>query len=794
MWKKTLEDLGFQSVLDQIVSCALSEEGSSELRLPRFLTDAGHLRERQMLVGDILRIFGGGSVSVPDRFPPISDALEALSRSVSSLSGEYLYDIGCYIRATIDLRDFLRSPVSAADRIEASLLEEPPAASLLPEVPMELQDLATVILDALESPGQVKATHPAIRSLKREIDRRRAERARFSQEFIHSSAPLMQNDQPVFRDGRVVLPVRSDMRGSVQGFVHSSSSSGSTVFVEPYRLVELNNAVVMAEQQIQIEIARILCDLTRKVRECEDLLRILTRQVAQADALFACARWAFQNHCTATELDADVPCRLLEARHPSLGVRAVPITIVLDTSIHAVVISGPNAGGKTVTIKTVGLLALLNQFCGFIPAKEGSSLPVFDGVYTDIGDDQSIERQLSTFSGHMKQIGLILNACTSRSLVILDELGSGTDPVEGAAIARAVMEYSVAHAELTLVTSHHGVLKQFAYASDHVLNASMEFDERTHEPTFRVISGIPGESHAIDTASRMRLPSEVVAAAQRYLGDESVQISSIIKALERRRKEADERDALIERRYRELQDQVKDVELKRLKVDQQENLVRKGQIGDLSRFIAEKRKELENLVAELREGEITKEKTRKVRQYIASLEEKERQAAEKQDAKERQVARQALASAGKVVFSPGMDVLCGAHRREGRIIRSDGKGKWVVAIGPMKFSLKETELSVPPRSQEAKKVSVSFQSSAPRPKLTLDVRGCTLEEAIDQVSSEIEACLVHGVSTFSVIHGYGDGILSRGISEYLKNQKSVAGYHFALPEDGGMGKTYVELG
>lgn len=793
MWKKTLEDLGFQAVLKDIVSCALSEDGAEQLRLSHFITDLEQLRQRQVLVGDIVKILSSGKGSAPEQFPPMAEALQALSQPGVALDGVHLYDIGCYVHAAVALRDFFRSPMAADGNANAPAVPNP-VASLLADIPDELRLLADDLLDALESPGQVKETHPAIRSLKKEIDRRRAERARYSQDFIHASGAVMQNDQPVYRDGRIVMPVRNDQRGEVQGFVHSTSSSGSTVFVEPYRLVELNNSVIMAEQQVMIEIARILGELTRKVRGCEDQLRVLTRDIAQADALYACARWAHKHGCVATELSEHAACRLLGARHPQLKGKAVPITMELDESIRAVVISGPNAGGKTVTIKTVGLFALLNQFCGFIPATEGSSLPIFDGVYTDIGDDQSIEQQLSTFSGHMKQVGLILHACTPRSLVILDELGSGTDPVEGAAIARAVMEYSVSHAALTLVTSHHGVLKQYAYASDEVLNASMEFDERTHEPTFHVISGVPGESHAVDTARRMRLPDSVIKAAQGYLGDESVQISTIIKGLEQRRKEADEREHQIELRYRQLQSQVKDVELKRLKVDQQENLVRKEQLGDLRQFIGQKRKELENLVAELREGEITREKTLKVRQFIASMEEKERQAAEKQDAKEQQLARQAMASVGKIVFAPGMDVLCGVHKREGRILRADGKGKWIVAIGPMKFSLKEADLSVPVRSSQAPKVSVSYQSSAPKPKLTIDVRGCTLDEALEQVATEIEACIVHGVATFSIIHGYGDGILSRGIADYLKTQKTVSEYHFALPEDGGMGKTYVELG
>ena len=252
-------------------------------------------------------------------------------------------------------------------------------------------------------------------------------------------------------------------------------------------------------------------------------------------------------------------------------------------------------------------------------------------IFTDIGDDQSIEESLSTFSGHMKRIGSILSSCDDFSLVILDELGSGTDPVEGSALARAILEYCVSHAALTLVTSHHGVLKQYAYAHPDLLNASMEFDGETHEPTFKVISGLPGESHALDTARRMRLPKQVLERAQSYLGSETMEISTIIKGLEEKRREAQLREQALDARARKLGEDIRRNDLKRLSLKQQEQLLRNEQIGDLSRFISEKRSELENLVAQLREGEITREKTRKVKRFIASMEEKESESRRKVD-------------------------------------------------------------------------------------------------------------------------------------------------------------------
>ncbi len=354
----------------------------------------------------------------------------------------------------------------------------------------------------------------------------------------------------------------------------------------------------------------------------------------------------------------------------------------------AVVISGPNAGGgKTVTIKTVGLFALLNQYCGFIPAKEGGSSlpPLFDNLFTDIGDEQSIEEELSTFSGHMKQIGYILRNMSERSLVILDELGSGTDPVEGSAIARSVLEYCLEKAKLTLVTSHHGVLKQFAYAKKEVINASMEFNEHSHTPTFRVIQGLPGESHAIDTARYMKLPEEVISRAEQYLGSEAVQIASIIKDLEEKRKELEKQEDKTKKRYYTLQQEVKQLQLKELRVRQREAQLKEEQTTELARFMSAKRKELENLVKTMREGELDKAKRKQVKEYVQSLEGRvqEEQALLEQSEEE----LSALELQDPREFSEGMEVLCGTAKRLGKILKKTRKKQiscrhWIDAYDP----------------------------------------------------------------------------------------------------------------
>jgi DNA mismatch repair protein MutS2 len=775
----------------------LSEEGAGLIERKRFVLDAEELAAEQELVSDLLAIQSTG-LSQPEQFPTLGTILEELSIPDGRLEGERLFALGGYIRSARLLAQFCQTSVAPLGI--ASVETAPhPAEVLFPSFPPSLIELESRLFDVLESPGTVKSSHPAIRRLKAEIERRRAERQSFSLDFLHTQKEVSQGDQPVFRDGRVVLPIKNDQRGSVPGFIHSASSSGATVFVEPYRLVELNNQVVMAEQQVLIEIAKILLGLSQESRACLADMKEVVERVARADSLYARARYVQRHDCIRALNSDDGSYRLIRARHPLLKSKAVPITLELEASVKAVVISGPNAGGKTVTIKTMGLFALLNQFLYFVPASDGTTIPIYHDIYTDIGDDQSIEASLSTFSGHMRQLGEILRQCDNRSLVILDELGSGTDPVEGSALARAVMEYCVGHAALTLVTSHHAVLKQYAYAHDEVLNASMEFDNNTHEPTFKVISGIPGDSHALDTARRMNLPESVLSAAERYLGAETLEISSIIKGLEQRRKEAEEREEDLAHRARLLQEEVRLVDLKQLKLRQQEELIRRNQIGDISRFISEKRSELENLVAELREGEITRDKTLKVKAFIAGLEQKELEAQRKARAlREQNSARKSKSEQvgmGPVDFGVGVNVLVGLQRREGKIVRKDKGDTWVVAVGPMKFTLPESELTIvnPTGPTQAKKFTVMYESRATMPKLTVDVRGLNLEQALEVVVQQIEGALVHSVGEFSIIHGMGDGILSKGIHQYLRDVPQVVDFHFARPEDGGFGKTYVVL-
>jgi DNA mismatch repair protein MutS2 len=783
--EKTLGDLGFNQVLTSIKKNSLSEAGAKRLDNKKFITDKETLKSMQSSIDAIKTLIEHPRVNNPQSFVDLKSVFNGLKTTYQSLDGIELLNAASYIESAQFFCRFFHSPIfdNRPNALIKNLIGENIDEDLL-----KFQDEAYY---ALDSTGKIKDSHPAIKRLVEKVESAKNSRTSFSKSFIRSHKDSLQNDVETIRDDRIVVAVKADSKSNVKGFVHSSSSSGNTIFMEPYQLIELNNSVILAEQQIQIEMAKIYAELTKSLRKIEDKLRALSSLVIKADVLYSLSLWASKNKCCKTNLEKD-SVKLLMAIHPLLGAKAVPITFDIEDDIKAVVLSGPNAGGKTVTIKTVGLFALINQLCGFIPCSEGSSLPIFDKIYTDIGDDQSIEEELSTFSGHMNTLANILKNTTDKSLVILDELGSATDPTEGGAIACSVVDYLKGRSKLALITSHQASLKLKAYGEENLLNASMEFNEASHLPTFRVVTGLPGDSHALDTAERMKLPKEVISKAREYLGSDSLQMSEIIKSLERKREEARLRLEEIEKMESHLKLDRKKAELYELKLKQQEFLLKKNQSTDLSRFVEQTRSELEKLVADLVTGELTKEKKKSVKNFIDTVGKSEAQLISNVKKEEEDIATKDKAP---FVLKEGLSVLCGSHKREGVVLKKDGKNRWKVQVGSMKITFKEKDLfpSENVKKITPTKVAVSYHSETPRPKLVIDVRGYTLEEALLIVRDQIEACVVHDFNSFSIIHGLGDGILQRGIQNYLKGEKVVTDYRFAMPNDGGMGKTYVVL-
>ena len=449
------------------------------------------------------------------------------------------------------------------------------------------------------------------------------------------------------------------------------------------------------------------------------------------------------------------------------------------------IITGPNTGGKTVSLKMVGLLALMNQFGMEIPAAEGSALPLFDEIFADIGDEQSIEQSLSTFSAHIGNLSQIVRRATPRSLILLDELGAGTDPQEGVALAMALLDHFLAAGCLVLVSTHHGILKNYGATRPGAQNASMGFDRQTLGPTYRILMGVPGESHALEIARRSGLPESVLSSAASYLDDERTDISRLVSNLAERHhklvKAEEEHEALAH----DLREKWRTTDLKALTLRQKELELRRHGLKELRDFLGEARREWDAL----------REKGgapggADFGRFAAGIQ--ERIARE-----ESRIEQEGEALLPAQTFEPreGLDVVIVRTGRRGKVVRRDKGKRWVVETETLRLSLLPGEMRPAEDAGASPLVTVSYTAASPMdpPVLELHVRGMRLDEAMRLVEKQIDAALIHGLREFSIVHGKGEGILRTAIHAYLRNLNVVADFRFSAPEEGGFGKTIVTL-
>jgi DNA mismatch repair protein MutS2 len=443
----------------------------------------------------------------------------------------------------------------------------------------------------------------------------------------------------------------------------------------------------------------------------------------------------------------------------------------------------------------------MNQSALALPLDEGSVLPLFDGIYADIGDEQSIDQSLSTFSAHITNISAITANATENSLVLLDELGSGTDPEEGGAIAMAILDFLIEKNSRMIITTHHGILKNYGYTRQGVENASVEFDARTLSPTYKIINGLPGESRALDIAAANGLDLAIVDKARRYIDEEKSDISALIRGLEQKQRELagiEKTSALEQSRLRE---EKRKADLKELMLRQKENELKRESVGKLQQFLRDSRKTLENLVRELKEGEVDREKTLKVKEFLNDLArnvENESAALDEEDRAVRELIKGETGVSAAAAFAPGMEIFAGPSKQRGVIIRADKKRgtgvSWIVKVGSLKMSIPESDLI--PASPQKADISASWAAeygSQSDAVFELRLLGMRLDEATQALRRQIEAATINGLKTFSVVHGKGSGILQKGIHDYLKNEPAVADYYFSRPELGGSGRTEVVL-
>ncbi len=794
MHQHTLAVLEFEKIRSELLDYCISHDGMAAVSQQGFAYRQSELEPLQSKV-EQAREFMEREEFPSFEFPELEAEVYELSKEGVVLEGEEIVRFARYFNSAHRLSAYL----SVAGEYGYDSI-----SSYTQDIG-DFRSTAKEIFAVLNTDGSVKDSHPQLRKQRAQLARLRNELNKAAQTYLQQNSDRWQSDVPTQRDGRIVLPLKAQYQNMVSGVIHYSSARGATVYIEPPELMTKNNDIALVEQEIREIILSILRDLTKSLAarctEIEELIRV----VAEVDSFLCRARYARVHNCI-RPVYRERGFKLKRARHPLLRKAAVPIDIETAEDVLGLIISGPNAGGKTVTLKTVGLLALMNQFGLQVPADEGTELAVFNGIYADIGDEQSIEGSLSTFSGHMTKIADMLEHADVHALALLDELGSGTDPGEGATLAMAILDEFLERGATTLATSHHGLLKNYGYTTPKVQNASMDFDASTLTPNYRVVVGLPGESHALDIASRSGLPAHVIETARAYLSHESGEVSKMIKELEQRQADFKQREQALQQREAELKEQIKQHDLSALRMKQREHELKQSGYSDLNRFLREARQELENLVHQLQSnarsgaggsgasgpGGVSKEDTKRVKEFIRTIEQREKSEKEQVEAEEVE-----FAASNTHEFEPGMEVLTGPGRRRGTILRKAKQGHWLVEVGAMKITLPEKDLTpVSPSRQsstEKPKYGYTSDSSHSPAVFSLDVRGERLDQALDMVNRQIDNALLANLYEFEIIHGKGEGILQTGIQRMLQESPRIEEFYFSRPEHGGTGKTIVKL-
>ncbi|MGD0724494.1 MAG: endonuclease MutS2 [Spirochaetia bacterium] len=780
MDEHTLGLLEFPKIIDELAALCVSPEGAAALRGQPLITEPKPLADAHALALEFRAILESGESLPGFDFPDLGGILLTLGKQGMQLEGEELAAIGRWVLSGLKLKRVVLK--SGARRLGAIASEIP-----------DLTPLSRRIFRIIDPEGVLKEKQiPELAAIRERIRRHRADADRSVRGLLedHDYHAYWQTTTPTQRDGRVVLPLKSQYKGRVKGIVHEMSASGSTLFIEPLEVVEKNNAIVQEENLYRLEVRRILRELTAEVSARAGELSLMVERAAFLDTILARARYALQHSCRRADTSegaAGSPgcIELRDARHPLLGQRVVPVSVSAGAENRVLIITGPNTGGKTVSLKMVGLLALMNQFGMEIPAAEGSALPLFDEIFADIGDEQSIEQSLSTFSAHIGNLSQIVRRATPRSLILLDELGAGTDPQEGVALAMALLDHFLAAGCLVLVSTHHGILKNYGATRPGAQNASMGFDRQTLGPTYRILMGVPGESHALEIARRSGLPESVLSSAASYLDDERTDISRLVSNLAERHhklvKAEEEHEALAH----DLREKWRTTDLKALTLRQKELELRRHGLKELRDFLGEARREWDAL----------REKGgapggADFGRFAAGIQ--ERIARE-----ESRIEQEGEALLPAQTFEPreGLDVVIVRTGRRGKVVRRDKGKRWVVETETLRLSLLPGEMRPAEDAGASPLVTVSYTAASPMdpPVLELHVRGMRLDEAMRLVEKQIDAALIHGLREFSIVHGKGEGILRTAIHAYLRNLNVVADFRFSAPEEGGFGKTIVTL-
>ncbi len=798
MDEKSLVTLEYPKVLERLAAFADFSASAALARRMRPTADLTEAQERQAITSEAARLLSVKSEAGIGGALDVRALIERAKRSAVLTPSELL-----------EVKTTLISARELSRTFEHKQAEYPHLAVIaekLPPPPGLIETISRTISDRAEI---LDSASPKLAAIRAEI---RIAHERLMSKLTHlindpKNQPHLQEAIITQRNGRYVVPLRAESRGRIRSIVHDQSSSGATLFVEPLVAVELNNQWHEAQLAERDEERRILTDLTDQVGAFAEVIVQLVEALAQMDLAFMCAKYAEELHAVEPVLTAfrkvgrekhpGSVILLYHARHPLLDpASVVPIDVNLDEQTYSLVITGPNTGGKTVSLKTVGLLVLMAQSGLHIPAQSGSTLSIFQNVYADIGDEQSIEQSLSTFSGHITNMVRILNRADAHSLVLFDELGAGTDPQEGSALARALLAHLVEKRITNLVATHYPELKAFAHATPGVVNASMEFDLKTLRPTYNLIIGLPGRSNALAIAERLGLSKDIIQSARGLLDPTNLQADDLLDEINQQRTIARKARGAADRARFEADQIRKDLALRLEKIEDERQAV-------LEKARAQQEKEVEALTTEV---ESLRKALARAHQPLEALKVVQERVEELRANVEQPVIRRVVQSAPPRALKLGDKVRLITLNMDG-VVSALGEEDIEVLLGNLKVRARISDVvraGQPETTLQTVQAAGQPRSAAPdrnpapapftpSPGVELDLRGQRAEDALEALERYLESAYLSGMPYVRVIHGKGTGRLRQVMREALAQSEFVTSWESGGETEGGDGVTVARI-
>ena len=776
--EKSINKLEFSLILDKLSEFAILPAVKTQISSLKPSSNINMLEEELTKTQEALRIIQR-SMRAPLYMSCDYDKILLLLSKGAILSGKELYE-------TVKLYETIRANVKFANHLKKDQIESQYFQMITSKLYLN-ESIEQMLLKALDEEGNVEDNaSPKLKSLRKKLVQIELNLKQKLQEIVAKEAAKLSETSIVLRDDRYCLAVKSEYKNHIKGIIHDTSASMQTIFIEPFIVSQMMSDKAKLQEEEKAEIHRILKELSQILLLEQPLLQENFHLIKEIDFIFAKGMLAKSYDGYRPKLNHQGRLNLIKARHPLLKVKKViPNTVSFGDGYLGIIITGPNTGGKTVLLKTVGLLCTMIKYGLLIPADEKSDIMIFDQIFCDIGDDQSIESNLSTFSSHMTNITEIINNITPKSLVLFDEIGSGTDPIEGSNLAKAILNYLIKEKVSFITTTHYSDLKTFGFENPYVINASMEFDQHTLSPTYELKLGISGSSNAFNIAKRLGLKEEIINDAKKMAVTSDDIVRQLVLKLEKKAKQLEEQTLEYERLKEDTYQIKQEYDAKVKKFEKEKQILYKKAQAEADEFVMIIKNDALQIIEEakkLKNNQVKLHEIIDVRHQVNNL--------DRDIVKERE-----MQNTDNSNLEVGDDVYITSYDQYGTISRILKDNQYEVSIGNMSVKLAKKELTKVKTitNQQPKEINFSFRKSKATISMTLDLRGKRYEDAKEALDKYIDDLVVVGLKQATIIHGYGTGVIRELVQNFLKNNKNIASYRYGGENEGGFGVTVITL-